>query len=285
LFADRKRSLRLSGLLRKKEQEPWTLVWREAARATDDNLYDLTSVVNTWTSQPVERMQATARDRRYAQAMERVYATLPFEPTVATLYADALMNLTPWDWFEGASLNAPSAKARPNAEKAYGVLKRVLAAEPSHVGAMHLKVRKHDTDLPLYIAASFLPVSHAPSTVPRLLRLTLFCSVHPKIHLLEASTRLREADAQAAALATLVPGLAHLVHMPSHITIHEGRWAESARLNKAANSLGVDPAHNVYACHNAAFELWALRAAGRGEEALRKVRGVARLQQLELTAA
>ena len=36
----------------------------------------------------------------YAEAMGRVYEAFPGDPDVAALYADALMNLTPWELWD-----------------------------------------------------------------------------------------------------------------------------------------------------------------------------------------
>src|SRR5262245_16470631 len=41
-----------------------------------------------------------ALDRAYADAMQRVAALYPGDPNVQTLYADALMNTMPWDYWK-----------------------------------------------------------------------------------------------------------------------------------------------------------------------------------------
>jgi tetratricopeptide (TPR) repeat protein len=73
----------------------------------------------------------------YAQAMEGVYAATPDDLDVATLYADALMNLTPWLlWDLHTGEPAPGSRAR----EASAVLERAMATDAgrSHPGLLHM---------------------------------------------------------------------------------------------------------------------------------------------------
>ncbi|MHC5906497.1 hypothetical protein ACVNF4_21705 [Streptomyces sp. S6] len=75
----------------------------------------------------------------YADAMEAVYALAPDDPDVAALYAEALMNLTPWQlWDLGTGRPAEGART----ERAREVLERALAADPegTHPGLPHLYI-------------------------------------------------------------------------------------------------------------------------------------------------
>jgi tetratricopeptide (TPR) repeat protein len=56
---------------------------------------------------------------------------------------------------------------------------------------------------------------------------------HILIHLLEAGDPYR-AEAAADQLSGAVPGAGHLLHMPSHIYVHVGRYADAADVNEAA---------------------------------------------------
>ncbi len=71
------------------------------------------------------------RDRAYADAMGRVVAQFPGDDDAATLYAEALMNLSPWAYW-GADGTPAEFTPRLVAE-----LERVLARNPRHIGAMH----------------------------------------------------------------------------------------------------------------------------------------------------
>jgi tetratricopeptide (TPR) repeat protein len=57
---------------------------------------------------------------------------------------------------------------------------------------------------------------------------------HLYIHAVEASPNPERADAAAERLRNLQPGLAHNVHMPSHIDIRRGRWQKAIETNAKA---------------------------------------------------
>ena len=70
-------------------------------------------------------------DRAYADAMARVVAQFPKDDDAATLYAEALMDLSPWAYWEK---DGAPAQFTP---RLIGELERVLARNPRHIGAMH----------------------------------------------------------------------------------------------------------------------------------------------------
>jgi tetratricopeptide (TPR) repeat protein len=61
------------------------------------------------------------------------------------------------------------------------------------------------------------------------------------IHAAEASPHPEKADAAADRLRDLMPGIGHLVHMPSHIDVRRGRWQNAVLANEKAIA-----ADNVY---------------------------------------
>lgn len=73
-------------------------------------------------------------DEAYAAAMQRVHAKFPNDPDVATLYAESLMDLQPWDLWthEGA----PKGRT----EEIVALLEGALAMNPKHPGAAHLYI-------------------------------------------------------------------------------------------------------------------------------------------------
>ncbi|MGW0547910.1 hypothetical protein [Streptomyces altiplanensis] len=75
----------------------------------------------------------------YADAMRAVYELAPDDPDVATLYADALMNLTPWELWD-LRTGEPAAGARTLEAKA--VLDRALLSDTGadHPGILHLYI-------------------------------------------------------------------------------------------------------------------------------------------------
>ncbi|HZB57323.1 MAG TPA: tetratricopeptide repeat protein [Reyranella sp.] len=71
-------------------------------------------------------------DAAYASAMEKVAAQFPDDNEIAVLYAESVMDLSPWNYWQpgGREPNPQSAAIVPT-------LERVLAREPNHPGAIH----------------------------------------------------------------------------------------------------------------------------------------------------
>lgn len=74
-------------------------------------------------------------DKAYAAEMAKVAAQFPADDEIATLYAEAVMDLSPWDYWKpgGRAPNPQSAPIVPT-------LERVLARSPDHPGAIHLYI-------------------------------------------------------------------------------------------------------------------------------------------------
>jgi tetratricopeptide (TPR) repeat protein len=116
-------------------------------------------------------------------------------------------------------------------------------------------------------------------------------ALHLYIHAVEASSNPGRAESAADALAFLVPGAGHLVHMPSHLFWRVGRYhdASEANLRAAAvdeayiaqcNAQGFYPA--MYYPHNIHF-LWAASSMeGRSDLAIESARRVAANVRLEV---
>lgn len=134
---------------------------------------------------PVPPANRAGLDSAYATAMARVAAQFPDDPEAQVLYADALMNLSPWAYWE-------KEEARPGTLELIAALERVIQVDPSHPGACHLFIHSEE--------------AHEPArAVP--------C---------------------AERLAGLMPGAGHLVHMPAHIYIRVGRYADAIAANEHA---------------------------------------------------
>jgi tetratricopeptide (TPR) repeat protein len=73
-------------------------------------------------------------DRAYADAMRAASRKFPHDLEAATFFADAMMNLRPWN------LWAPDGTPHPGTEELVQALERVLAREPNHPGAIHLYI-------------------------------------------------------------------------------------------------------------------------------------------------
>lgn len=75
-----------------------------------------------------------ALDVAYANAMRSVWRRHPEDSDVGALFADALLNLRPWD------LWTPDGVARPETPEVMATLEKVLSADPSHPGACHFYI-------------------------------------------------------------------------------------------------------------------------------------------------
>jgi tetratricopeptide (TPR) repeat protein len=176
-------------------------------------------------------------DRAYAAAMATVAAAYPGDPDVQTLYADAVMNTMPWDYWDKDGL--PKHQTATVA----AVLEAAIASHPDHPGALHYY-----------------------------------------IHLMEASPTPERAEASADRLGSLMPAAGHMVHMPAHIYIRVGRYADAAEANVRAIAadeeyLAQCQAQGLYPVsyypHNLHF-LWAAATLeGRSTVALDAARQVA----------
>ena len=128
------------------------------------------------------------RDSAYATAMAGVARRHPGDPDARVLYAEAMMDLRPWNYWTARR------RPQPGMAPAIAALEAVIRSRPDHPGACHYY-----------------------------------------IHAVEAAYPER-AVACAERLAGLMPAAGHLVHMPAHIYIRVGRYADAIR-------------HNVHAVH------------------------------------
>src|SRR5947208_7666256 len=109
---------------------------------------------------------------------------------------------------------------------------------------------------------------------------------HLYIHAVEASQHPERAVPAANRLRTLQPGLAHNVHMPSHIDIRTGNWQKAIDTNAKAitddhkyfQSLGNKSAGLIpfYAAHDHPIPAYAALMTGQSKLAMEKIREVIR---------
>ncbi len=72
-------------------------------------------------------------DEAYASAMEEVAKQFPDHADVNTLYAEALMDLHPWDFWK-------NGEAQTWTDKPVSVINKIVSANPNHPGANHLNI-------------------------------------------------------------------------------------------------------------------------------------------------
>lgn len=175
-------------------------------------------------------------DLAYANAMREVWRRFPRDADVGALFAEAMMDLRPWDQWTAAG------QSQPGTDEILATLDAVLKIDVNHPFANHLF-----------------------------------------IHAVEASPSPERAVPAADRLRTLQPGLAHNVHMPSHIYIRVGRWQEAIESNEKAVAADRDfravmgPARGflpVYVAHNEHMLGYAAMMTGQSKLALDHMRAI-----------
>jgi len=73
-------------------------------------------------------------DRAYADAMREVWKKFPNDPDAAVLFAEAMMNLRPWDQW------TPEGQPNPGTDEILATLDAVLKVNPKHPFANHLYI-------------------------------------------------------------------------------------------------------------------------------------------------
>ncbi len=183
--------------------------------------------------QPEDR---SGLDRAYADAMREVWKKYPKDPDVGAFFAEAMMNLRPWDQW------TPDGKPQPGTDEIIATLDAVLTLNRNHPLANHLY-----------------------------------------IHAVEASPNPERAMAAADRLRNLQPGLAHNVHMPSHIDIRTGQWLKAVDTN--AKAVEADQRYrkifgqpkgflNVYIAHNRHMLAYAAMMTGQRDLAMKHIRAM-----------
>lgn len=175
-------------------------------------------------------------DEAYAAAMREVWKQFPHDQDVGALFAEAMMDLRPWNQW------TLDGQPNPGTEEIIATLDAVLKLNANHPFANHLY-----------------------------------------IHAVEASRNPERADAAADRLRNLQPGLAHNVHMPSHIDIRRGRWQQAIETNEKA--IAADKGYRkivgpptgllpVYAAHNRHMLAFGALMTGQREVAMKNVRAM-----------
>jgi tetratricopeptide (TPR) repeat protein len=162
--------------------------------------------------------------------------THPNDADIGALFAEAMMDLRPWD------LWTSDGQPQPGTEEIVATLEAVLAKSPRHPLAMHLYV-----------------------------------------HAIEASPHPEKALEPTNLLRTQQPGLGHLVHMPSHIDVRLGRWAEAIETN--AQAIAADRRYRerspqqdfyrVYMAHNHHMLAYGAMMCGRSSLAIKAINEMA----------
>ncbi len=104
-----------------------------AARATPRERDFIAALAKRYSSDPAASRPAL--DSAFAKAMGAVAKKYPKDPEAQTVYADAIMNLSPWNYYtdRGRTL-------RPQTAELVATLERTIKRYPNHPGACHLYI-------------------------------------------------------------------------------------------------------------------------------------------------
>jgi tetratricopeptide (TPR) repeat protein len=80
---------------------------------------------------PTPRAERAHLDSAFAKSMAELVKKYPDDVDAATLYAEALMDLRPWNYWQ------PNGEPYPGTREIVSVLERVIARAPDHPGACH----------------------------------------------------------------------------------------------------------------------------------------------------
>lgn len=106
---------------------------QRAERATAAEQALIAALATRYTADPAA--DRVALNTAYADAMAAAAGQFPDDPEIAVLYVDALMNLSPWDYWE-----ADGVTPKGRIGEAIATAERVMAAHPDHPGAIHLYI-------------------------------------------------------------------------------------------------------------------------------------------------
>ena len=104
-----------------------------APEATERERAYIEALSARYTAEPPD--DRSTLDEAYASAMQAVADRYPDDLDAATLYAESLMNLQPWDFWDDDGVTP-----RGNTPDIVNVLESVMERAPEHPGALHLYI-------------------------------------------------------------------------------------------------------------------------------------------------
>jgi len=229
------------------DKEAWTAIEKARAaapHATERERVYVEAIAKRFVKDPPANRYPL--DEAWANAIGDVAKRYPDDLDAATIHAEALMDLQPWD------LWTHEGEPKGRTLEIVAELERVLKADPQHPGANHYYIHA--------VEASKDPGRGVPS-----------------------ADRLRAQNL----------GAGHLVHMPSHIYVRTGRYADATEAN--AKAIAVDEAYiqkwnvggdyaHMYYPHNVHFRAFSAGMEGRSAESIENAKKVAGFLTPEMMA-
>lgn len=216
----------------------WAAIERARARAgsaTERERDYIDALATRYVSEPVA--DRSALDVAFADAMRDVAARHRDDPDAQVLFAEALMDTTPWDYWQD------NGEPRPEAVEILERLEAVLAAHPGHPGALHFYIHSVEAGRP---HAGVPAAEKLDGMIPGAGHL-----VHMPAHIYVRVGRYRDAsDANERAIASdddyvtqcHAQGLYPVAYMPHN---HHFLWYSASMEGRSARS--IEAAHHVAA--------------------------------------
>ncbi len=208
----------------------------ERYQASEPEYALVEALIQRYSNDPTEDNFKSSNDA-YANAMRKVYKSYPDDIDVCALFAESLMNRTPWELWD---LHSGTAAEGADTKEAVTVLETAFEqlstkGSKSHPGLLHMY-----------------------------------------LHLMEMSPHPEKALDASDALIDLVPDAGHLQHMPTHIDILCGRYENVIQRNHRAiladnkylQKSGPFNFYTLYRCHNFHFKIYGAMFLGHRRTAL-----------------
>lgn len=112
-----------------------------SANASPKEQAMIRALATRYAKEPPE--ERAALDKAYADAMHKVVRQYPVDMELRTLYAEALMDLSPWQYW------TRDGNPRENTTELLSQLEQVLTANPNHPGANHFYIHAVEAVDPL----------------------------------------------------------------------------------------------------------------------------------------
>ncbi|WP_420446568.1 tetratricopeptide repeat protein [Candidatus Poriferisodalis sp.] len=187
----------------------------------------------------------------YADAMREVYRAHSNDLDVCALFAEAIMNRTPWELWDLVTGEPPEGAGTLEAIEVLEAAFETLDAEGAnnHPGLLHMYV-----------------------------------------HLMEMSPHPERALSAGDRLVDLMPDAGHLIHMPTHIDVLCGHYLNVVARNSAAivadrkylEREGPMNFYSAYRCHDYHFKVYGAMFAGQYAPALEAAEEMIRTLPAEL---
>jgi tetratricopeptide (TPR) repeat protein len=184
----------------------------------------------------------SALDKAYAAAMREVVKQYPDDLDAQTLFAEALMDTMPWDYW------TTDRSPKPETEEAFAALRLVLRRNPDHPGANHLYI--HAVEAGPNPELGLPSADRLAMNGPRLGHLVhmpshIYIRVGQYRDATIANEQAVEADwsyIESCRAQGFYPGAyyPHNVHFLWYANLFEGRSAEALKAAKMAARIAVD---------------------------------------------